>query len=145
MNSAPIFSEAATLFGTARKMMDAVCVLYQRDSAHFFSTNNFLTAFTIELFLKAALAEHGVKGGQRWGHDLEPLYKLADESGLIEFSHKVQLGQMVDILSRGHKEHSFRYLKPDATVSYLTSIDAGLHALNALEQHLGSRINLNPL
>jgi len=132
----PIHSEAATLYGTAREMVAAAGVLHIRDSARFIPSINLLMGYATELFLKSALAQDGVNGPDRHGHDLTSLYQKADGRGLLEFSERKNFAAMVEILANAHKQNSLRYLKPGSTVSVVTSIGPALFALNALDEHL---------
>lgn len=132
------FSEAQTLYGTAREMRAAAETL----SAHptggfdFIGTVQFLLGFSTELFLKATLAQAEVPPKYRHGHDLLSLRWLANEIGLLNFINAEAFNKVVDFLAPAHKEYSWRYTKPDSDIQILTSVGPALAVLASLDDHL---------
>lgn len=139
-----LFQDAHRLYGTAREMRFACEVLASDDGSHkisvqnrqFMSTIHFLMGFSVDLYLKAALAQAGVNEHERYGHDLQVLFDKAENMMLLKFPVIGDFRKLVEILSNDHKKFSFRYLKKDSVVAIVTTIPAALLVLKILDDHL---------
>lgn len=141
-------SEADHIYATARDMQSASCALVERNTAkgerRFTSSLHFLLGFSVELYLKAALAQFGVPSTKRHGHDLQRLMRRAEGKGLLAFPNLEAFRKVVDILAKGHGELSFRYSKPGTTLSIIEfkSMPDALTVMQSLDDHLREKVNV---
>jgi hypothetical protein len=100
-----------------------------RDSL-FFAIYNVL-GFTVELYLKAYLANSGMRDNELWareyGHNLKNLFAEARRRGFA-----VRLNDMaaiIDFLAAGHGEYAYRYVQDEGVLNYFNDLNPVVYAL----------------
>lgn len=130
------------LYGSARNMWQAIQVLHLSEQNlgedRFLATIHLLMGFSVELYLKCALAKTGMPANERrtYGHNLRKLFEEAQRRDAINFPAVDALNVVVDILNEDHQKFSFRYSIPGAVLKIIKSMDIALGVLEQLDHHL---------
>jgi len=144
MPKMPDYTEAETLYGTARELVAAASVLFLQDATRFVSTINLLMGYASEMFMKSALAEAEVSANDRHGHNLLTLFQTAESLRLLEFTGKANFARMVEIMAPAHKQNSLRYMRPGSVISIIDSIGPAIFTLNELDAHVRAQVVRTP-
>lgn len=100
-----------------------------RDSL-FFALYNIL-GFTVELYLKAFLANNGMQDSELWtkkyGHNLKNLFEEAKNRG---FSVGLEeMDKIIEFLASGHGKYEYRYVQEGGDLNYFENLDPVIDTL----------------